>query len=208
MKTYRFFIVLLACLILLAGCGKRPEAALEQAREAYEAFLTGDLSLFADTDVQTWGLEAWADTVLPCGELEYTLLDLDGDGTQELLVQRVDDPASYNGVFHYEDGRLYCWQNDISEGACRDYPLGDGTMVRQYELSGSCTYTLFRYCANGSTEEAANLFAREEVLDPASSDPCPYYEIDGQAVEKAQFEARLEQIRDNILHRQAWIPME
>lgn len=208
MKTYRFVIVLLACLILLAGCGKRPEAALEQAREAYEAFLTGDLSLFAETDVQTWGLEAWTDTVLPYGELEYTLLDLDGDGTRELLIQWVDDPAAYNGVFHYESGHLFCWQNDMSDGACRDYPLQDGTMVRQYESGGSCTYTLFRYDAKGNIEETSSLFAREERLDPASTAPCLYYAIDGQEVPKPQFETRLEQIGDHALLREAWMRIE
>lgn len=208
MKTCRFVIVLLACLILLAGCGKRPEAALEQAREAYEAFLTGDLSLFAETDVQTWGLEAWTDTVLPYGELEYTLLDLDGDGTRELLIQWVDDPAAYNGVFHYESGHLFCWQNDMSDGACRDYPLQDGTMVRQYESGGSCTYTLFRYDAKGNIEETSSLFAREERLDPASTAPCPYYAIDGQEVPKPQFETRLEQIGDHALLREAWMRIE
>ena len=29
--------------------------------------------------------------------MEYTFLDLDGDGTEELLMQWQDDPASYNG---------------------------------------------------------------------------------------------------------------
>ena len=61
------------------------------------------------------------------------LLDLDGDGGAELVVQMVAQPHQFNAVFHYGDGELSCWQYDIMEMSCRDYPLGDGAMVRQYE---------------------------------------------------------------------------
>ena len=54
------------------------------------------------------------------------LLDLDGDGGAELVVQMVAQPHQFNAVFHYGDGELSCWQYDIMEMSCRDYPLGDG----------------------------------------------------------------------------------
>lgn len=78
-------------------------------------------------------MELYQVTLPPAKELEYVLLDLDGDGGAELVVQRVGQPALFNAVFHYGDGELSCWQYDIMETSCRDYPLRDGTMVRQYD---------------------------------------------------------------------------
>ena len=49
---------------------------------------------------------------------------LDGDGGAELVVQMVAQPHQFNAVFHYGDGELSCWQYDIVEMSCRDYPLG------------------------------------------------------------------------------------
>lgn len=177
----------------------------EPAGTAYAAFLSGDISLFDPADAAAWGLDSWNDTLLAYGELECACMDLDGDGTPELLVQCVDDPASYNGVFHYAGGRLYCWQSDSAEGSCRDYPLADGTMVRQYDWNGTRSYTVFRYQAGGQAEELARLFAREEQLDPASTEPCPYYEVNGQAVDPAEFEAQLNRRVTSLLPgRAAW----
>ena len=185
--------LLLACLLSLAGCGggAAPE---REARRAYEAFLAGDLSLFAQEELDRWGLEEWMGLVLVPGEAEYTYLDLDGDGVPELLLQRADDPAGYNGVFRYEDGGLVCWQSDGTEGSCRDYPLEDGTMVRQYDFDGT-SYTLFRYRADGEEEIVATL--REE--------PGPSYQIDGEEAEADAFSERLKSlVTDRILGRDRW----
>ena len=56
----------------------------------------------------------------------------DGDGGSG-LVQMVEQPQQFNAVFHYGDGELSCWQYDIVEMSCRDYPWSDGAMVRQYD---------------------------------------------------------------------------
>ncbi len=141
--------------------------ARDPALAAYQRLLAGDLSLFDQEQIDTWGLESWLPLVLRPGEAEYTYLDLDGDGTRELLIQGVDDPSSYNGVFHYSGGKLYCWQNDGSEGSCRDYPLVDGTMVRQYDQGDTSVYTLFRYRPDGS-EETVDLLSFQGGWDPAS----------------------------------------
>ena len=128
----------LALLLLLSGCGEPPSAPEEEARAAYEALLAGDASLLGEeaSFVEPY-FSAFA-------ELEYLLMDLDGDGIDELLVQWVEFPGAYNGVFHYEDGALSVWQNDGVELSCRDYPLRDGTMVRQYDHGGS-SFRLFRF---------------------------------------------------------------
>lgn len=218
---------MLACMIIFAGCGKAAgaseqsstdvlmesetsvplsiEGTSEPAQTAYAAFLSGDISLFDSADRYTWSLDTWKDTILLNGELEYAYLDLDGDGAEELLIQWVDDPSSYNGVFHYDSGKLYCWQNDGVEVSCRDYPLQDGTMVRQYDYSGTRSYTVFRYQADGGMEKLVSLFSRETLADPNSTDLCPYYEVDGKEVDKNVFDEQLNDLVINqMLDRSAW----
>lgn len=189
-------IAALTCLLGLAGCQKTTEEPAyssgkdvsEPIQTAYESFLAGEISLFDENDQETWGLDSWKGIVLAGGDLEYTYLDLDGDGTAELLVQRIDDPGSLNGVFHYAGGRLFCWQLDWMEGSCQDYPLADGTMVRQYDFNGTRSYTLFRYRADGGTDGLSSLFVREELVPLDSGAPCPYYAIDECKTDQADFE--------------------
>lgn len=205
MKIIKICIPVLSCLVILAGCGKAAEEPLESAGAAYAAFLSGDISLFDSADIYAWGLDTWKDTILFYGGLEYTYLDLDGDGAEELLIQLADDPCGFNGVFHYDSGKLYCWQYDGTEGSCRDYPLKDGTMVRQYDYSGTRSYTIFRYLADGGMEELLSLFAREELIPEDSASICPYYEVDGNEVDKTVFDEQLNNLVTNqMLDRSAW----
>lgn len=205
MKAAKLFGLIWIFLIISAGCEKSPGPE----RAAYESFLAGEVSLFDDTDMYAEGLDIWKDTILSAGELEYTLLDLDGDGTEELLVQYVDSPSSFNGVFHYSSGKLCCWQFDYMEGTCRDYPLQDGTMVRQYDTNGTSIYTLFRYQKDGEAEELLNMFAREELPYPESTDPCPYYEIGGNEVDRTEFDEQLDKlVQSQMLERTAWTAIQ
>ena len=177
----------------------------EMPRSAFEIFLTGDISLFDSADIDTWGLNTWKETILSYGGLEYVYLDLDGDGMEELLVQYTNDPCTFNSVFHYGSGGLCCWQYDCVEADCRDYPLQDGTMVRQYDYNGSRSYKVFRYQSDGEAECFLELFAREELAYPDSADPCPYYEVDGEEVDETMFEEQLKElITDRMLERSAW----
>lgn len=198
MKNRKALPVLLACALLLAGCGVSAQAA-------YEKLLSGDLSLFDPDNARAWALEEWIPLLLSTGGLEYTLLDLDGDGTEELLLQQEDNPSGYNGVFHFDGKKLYCWQNDGMEASCWDYPLQDGTMVRQYDFGGGRSYRVFRYQADGTEETLWELFAREELLGEDSAEPCPYYQIDGEEVDQETFAERLEAlVTSQILPRSAW----
>lgn len=188
------------------------EAFSDPVRSAFGTFLSGKLLLIDTDDITTYGLNIWMNSCFPsfasAGLLEYVYMDLDGDGVEELLIQHKDSPESYNGVFHYEDGRLYCWQHDAAEGSCRDYPLRDGTMVRQYDYGGSCSYTLFRYQADGSTEKLRDLFIREELIPPDSTNPCPYYEVGGMEVDKSTFEEQLKKlVTDQRLESSDWTPL-
>ena len=131
---------------------------------------------------------------------------MNGDGCSELLVQLEDDPCGYNGVFHYEEGRLYCWNSDSAEMSSRDYPLKDGIMVSQYDYAGTRTYTLFKYNADGSKANISTLFAREELHPEDSTEKCPYYAIDGIEVDKNEFDKKLNAlVLDRLLERTEWI---
>ena len=226
---HRSVVPLLILLGLLAACGQgqsaqsspaasEPEvtapAASAQALSSppevpqalFDTLLSGDLSAVENTDV--WGSPPIGYAPL---ELEYTTLDLDGDGVCELLIQGVDDPCNYNGVFHADGTRLACWQNDMMELSCRDYPLQDGTMVRQYDtLTGpsrySQLYTLFRYQSDGSQETVAQLSVHEDTSEDGSTSVT--YQLDGAEVEQADFEGEFQAlITGRLLERTAWTPV-
>ena len=179
------------------------ESSTEQtAFKVYSSFLSGDRTFLDDTQSEMWWIPDFQEDGM---EYEYTCLDLDGDEVAELVIQMKDDPCSYNGVFHYDNGKLVCWNSDAAEMSCRDYPLADGTMVRQYDYNGTSTYTIFRYRDNREKEDISCLFAREELIPEDSSEPCPYYEIDGQEVDEAVFYGQLKKsVTDRMVERVAW----
>lgn len=221
MKKLSIILYIITAVIFLTGCSSKQDSAIseedntrsgnvaetsleEEALAAYSVLLSGDRTLIDEEQKETWWIPDFQDETM---QYEYAYLDLDNDGIAELVIQMKDDPCGYNGVFHYEDGALYCWQSDGMEGNCRDYPLNDGTMVRQYDYAGSSSYTIFRYRADGKTENISNLFVREELLYETDdvSIPCPYYEIDGNEAGQEEFQKQLaERITDRMLDRSDW----
>lgn len=200
----RIIVVALAliCILGTVGCTNEKEALNDSVIEAYSAFLSGDKTFLSDGWEEKWYIPDFQDTVL---EYEYTYLDLDGDGVVELLVQLQDDPSGYNAVFHFDGEQMLCWNSDSVEGSCRDYPLCNGIMVRQYDYSGTRSYTLFRYKSNGETENISNLFARDELIYSDSTEPCPYYEIDGAEVDKDEFNKQINSlITEQLIKRTDW----
>lgn len=184
--------------VLADACMANDEDTLP---EAFQALISGDVAFIEDSRIAN----ELNDIILPHGNLEYAVLDLDGDNSGELLIQMINEPSSYNAVFHYDGKKLVCWNHDMVEMSCRDYPLQDGTMVRQYDYGGMRNYTLFRYCTNGEREETAHLFVRDELIPVDSAEPCPYYEIDGESVDEQTFNAALEEkICAKMLERDAW----
>lgn len=185
--------------IALNGMLQTDAISADAAMAAYAAFLSGDRSLLEEAQ---WWVPDFSDESMA---YEYTYLDLDGDGVAELLIQMADDPSGYNGVFHFADGKLLCWNSDTTELSSRDYPLMDGTMVRLDERNGTRSYSIFRYQAGGEREEISRLFAREERIPEDSTEPCPYYEIDGTEVEKAKFEEQVAAlVTDRMLTGSFW----
>ena len=199
--------------VLLAGCaqmgkdgGPAAEGPSQVAQAAYTAFLSGDRALLGRDQEQTAWVPHFED---PSFSYEYTYLDLDGDGAPELLVQMEDDPCGYNGVFHFDGEKIRCWNSDFQEMSCRDVPLADGTMVRQYDYNGTRLYGIFSYRQDGERNELHTLFARDEAIPEDSGLPCPYYEVDGVALEEAEFERQLwELVGEKQLERSRWTPCQ
>ncbi len=199
----RIIVLALALIGILGnvGCTNKKETINDSAIEAYLTFLSGDRTFLADGWEEKRYIPNFQDTM----EYEYTYLDLDGDGVVELLIQLQDDPCGYNGVFHFDGEQMLCWNSDSVEGSCRDYPLRDGIMVRQYDYSGTRSYTLFRYKSNGETENVSQLFARDELIYSDSTESCPYYEIDGTEVDKDEFNKQIDSlITEQLIKRTDW----
>ncbi|MDE6421050.1 MAG: hypothetical protein K2K87_11050 [Lachnospiraceae bacterium] len=181
----------------------------ELAMTAYSSFLSGDISLFDSEQLRIWGLEGWSDFLQTDLTYEYTYLDLDGDGVEELLIQMEDAPLCYNAVFHYADGALFCWNQDMVEMTSGDYPLQDGTMVSEYSFNDTILYTVFRYLPDGERETLFDLYARESLIYEDSDLPCPYYEVGGVEVDHSVFVGQLEElITKQLLPRSAWTSID
>ncbi len=174
----------------------------EESSKVFTRFILGDKSFLAEAQEDKWYIPDFPEVVMG---YEYTYLDLDGDNMEEMLIQSTDGPEVYNGVFHYEEGRLVCWNSDAEDPACRDYPLQDGTMVRQYDYNGTRSYALFRYNSDGTREDISTIFARDERIPANSTEKCPYYEIDGTELELSEFIKTLNTlVFDKKLESEAW----
>ncbi|MDU3778451.1 MAG: hypothetical protein E7G43_00655 [Flavonifractor plautii] len=184
-----------------------PAPVSAEALAAYRALLAGEPGAL---DRPPEGLELHQVTLPPAEELEYVLLDLDGDGGAELVVQMVAQPHQFNAVFHYGDGELSCWQYDIVEMSCRDYPLEDGAMVRQYDTGTgpnrySHLYTVFRYLPDGETEECASLAVHQDTQEDGTE--VFTYLVDDAEVDQDTFAAEFEElVGSRLLSLEDWIP--
>lgn len=216
MKKIVPVIPIIICSIFLAGCHNtlrevnqkpslqtvRENGTKMSAREAYSAFIGGDRSLLDSEQSAEWWIPDFSDGV---SQYEYICLDSDGDGVDELFVQAADAPGVYNAVFRFDGERLICLSSDGADMSSYDYPLRDGTMVRQYEFNGTRSYTLFKYTSDGEQEDIAYLFLREELIPEDSGEKCPYYEVNGDEVGKDEFDERFnELVSSKLTERSLW----
>ncbi len=160
----------------------------DAALAAYGALLSGDTTLLnPSAGAAEWWVPDFSDKSMA---YEYTYMDLNKDGVSELLVQMVESPEGYNGVFSFENGEVRCWNSDAAEMNCRDYPLVDGMMVRQYDFGGTSNYTLFRYRSGGEEEIVSFFTISEEWLDSKSAQLRSRYTVDGEEVGKEDFDVQ------------------
>ena len=176
------------------------------ADELLIKFATGDASVLEESQKDEWFIPDFIDGR---SEYEYTLLDLDEDGENEMVVQMKDEPEGFSAVFNVKDGKVYCWGSDSVEMNCFEYPLDNGTMVTEYDYNGAVSYSIYNYDPDGGTRHICELFIRKE---PPSNDievKYPDYRIDESEVTKEEFEKeRKELIYDHQLERTSWTAIE
>ena len=131
-------------------------------------------------------------------------MDVDGDGTEELLVRYVDDPQGIYALFDYADGWIECWELD---GRQLSQPLKDGTMLHQYDGNGVQTYTFYRYRPDGSMEKLGPVL--KYIGDAVFADTYGGmgWTIDDVPMDEAVFQAKLrELVTDRLPGRDIWKP--
>ena len=191
----------LACAISITACSQDEAGADADTKDILTKFALGDTSVLKDGQQEEWYIPDFQNDEFT---YEYTLLDLDGDVKEEMIIQMENQPEGFSSVFHVEDNKVVCWFSDSLEQTCFDYPLDNGSMVEEYNYGGSITYTIFKYDATGETEPITELFVREDNNGDESI-KCPEYLIDGNEVSKEKFEQELKsQILDHQLDASAW----
>ena len=207
MKKNGVMLISTAMAVVIGACGKEfnntSKVDESAVHEIFEKFVNGDRSYLEEGwENNMFVPDFTGDEVF---SYEYAFMDLDSDGTDELIIQMEDDPGAYNGVFHFDGKYIQCWCSDSVEMTCYFVPLNDGLMVEEYDYAGSISYQVFRYLSNGERETVTNLFCREEPLGQDETEKCPYYEINDKEVSKEEFYKELEQqITSKYLEKSAW----
>jgi hypothetical protein len=204
MKRIKLITTGILGLSLLAACGPLKNQTSNEndvAHKAFEKFVSGDTSLL-DSSKDQWFVPEFSDEAF---DYEYTFLDLDGDKTDELLIQMEDDPGAFNSVFHYADGKIVCWYSDSVEAICYSYPLKNGLMVEEYDYGDQISYDIYCYQSAGEKEPVNHLFVQEEFSNSDSESNIPEYKVMDKDVTKEDFEKELkESVTDYLLDRSDW----
>lgn len=168
-------------------------------------FIDGDMSVLEENQKEEWFIPDFNDGSF---EYEYTLLDLDGDGENEMIVQMKDEPQGFSAVFNAESGKVYCWGSDSVEMNCYEYPLDNGMMVSEYDYDGAVSYSIYSYEPDGECNHISELFIREVPASNNDTVKYPDYRIDDKEVTKEEFEKELKAlIGDHKLDRSSWTAM-
>ena len=172
------------------------------ADELLIRFIEGDVSVLEENQKEEWFIPDFNDGSF---EYEYTLLDLDGDGENEMIVQMKDEPQGFSSVFNAECGKVYCWGSDSVEMNCYEYPLDNGMMVSEYDYDGAVSYSIYSYEPDGVCKHISELFIREVPASNNAAVKYPDYRIDDKEVTKEEFGKELKAaIGDHRLDRTSW----
>ena len=117
------------------------------AEAAFRQLLSGDAAVLADGDNES----AWAES-FPREDVVYLLMDVDGDGEVELLLQHESGPETANATLDFRDGLIYVQRADCVDGSELEYPLRDGTMVYEWHFGDRYGFYHFRYTPGYFTE--------------------------------------------------------
>ena len=169
------------------------------AKDAFKRFLSGDRTVLNPEQERRGGFAGYL-TGLDFGfSFEYVLMDLDGDGSEELIVQSGDDLGDYNGVFHFENvsGRVVSWRDDAFESD-RVYLLSDGSLAKRWTdyVAQREYWIIFRYLPSGEEEEIKRFVHGDpsayRIEAGLEEHDYPWNEIDGGEVTSEEFQREYE----------------
>jgi len=169
------------------------------AKDAFKRFLSGDRTVLNPEQERRGGFAGYL-TGLDFGfSFEYVLMDLDGDGSEELIVQSGDDLGDYNGVFHFENvsGRVVSWRDDAFESD-RVYLLSDGSLAKRWTdyVAQREYWIIFRYLPGGEEEEIKRFVHGDpsayRIEAGLEEHDYPWNEIDGVEVTSEEFQREYE----------------
>ena len=202
MAVYTLVAVVLAAAVVV-GCtftgAVKPEEGAEKpdGAEPYASLLQGDLSAVAEEDRETAELffQTAADSEI---DVEYTFVDLNGDGEEELFLRFADSPAIHR-IFHEEDGVLYCVHEKDMEMNHWFTPLTDGTLLSTYDYNNAFSYAVYQMDENWDLTEVDTWFYRYGESDnPNDNFAVPSWSHGGQDLDRETFSRQFkEQVEDN-----------
>lgn len=176
------------------------------SKELFEKYISGDRSVLEEKQQELWGLPNFHNFIY----YEYTYLDLDDDGDEELIVRSQDDPKSFTAVFYTKDNMVYCGWLDPGDSIPFSYPIDNGYMVSEHHEDGLINYSILKsnFGEGYNSKSVCEFFTNTKIADDPGN-PYPHYRIDGKEVSKEEFEEKLKtMITDHLLDRDAWTRIE
>lgn len=170
------------------------------AEEAFRRVFSSDNSSLAEGDMERY----WADN-FSNEDLVYLLMDVDGDGEAELLLQHKSGPAASNAVLDCRYGFVYVWQADYAGGSSFDYPLRDGRMVSESHSGYSSSYAIYRYGPMGDREYLESFYHASAGGWSGETGEPEIWQHNGEDVTQEEFEQLMEkQITSQMLEPSMW----
>lgn len=194
--------LVLTCItvLTLTGCAPAPDTASLETPPAiaaqFDRLLSGDTSVISvesDRSQVDYALSHLSDPdYSPILELEdrweYALLDLTGDGTEELFLRPADTEYIHFIFTVREDDiqlldskqvGMYYWYE----------PLSTGELLQTYRYDGTYTYTLYRLSDDGSLQPTGEEWSyRYEASSWREELEVPSWSHNGQPLSQEDFE--------------------
>lgn len=176
------------------------------SKELLEKYISGDSSVLEETQQELWDLPNFRNFIY----YEYTYLDLDDDGDEELIVRSQDDPKSFTAIFYTKDNMVYCGWLDPGDSIPFSYPIDNGYMVSERHEDGLINHSILKskFGEGYDAKSVCEFFTNTRIADDPEN-PYPHYRIDGKEVPKEEYEEKLKtMITDHLLDRDAWTRIE
>ncbi|MBP5654194.1 MAG: hypothetical protein J6X33_01640 [Clostridiales bacterium] len=176
------------------------------SKELLEKYISGDTSVLEETQQELWGLPDLHKRTY----YEYTYMDLDDDGDEELIIQTENNPKSFAAIFYAKDNMVFCGCLDAADSIPFSYPIDNGYIVIERHEDGLINHSILKskFGEGCDFKSVCEFFTNTRIADDPEN-PYPHYRIDGKEVPKEEYEEKLKtMITDHLLDRDAWTRIE